>query len=79
MLAMIRQVYGVCAWSLILVAPPTNAQIKVVAYVPNWVDLKTLSKTLDYAKLTAISQVILGVVSRAGEAPETPRWSAAQD
>ncbi len=40
---------------------------------------RDVPETLDYAKLTAISQVVLGVVSRAAEAPETPRWSAAQD
>src|SRR3954470_18420486 len=31
------------------------AQEKVVAYVPNWVDLKALSPAIDYPKLTHIN------------------------
>src|SRR5258706_12267509 len=31
------------------------AQPKIVAYVPNWVDLNSFSKTIDYAKLTHIN------------------------
>jgi chitinase len=32
-----------------------QAREKVVAYVPNWVDLKTFSETIDYAKITHIN------------------------
>ncbi len=36
-------------------ALPTNGQDKkVVAYIPNWIDLETFSKTIDYGKLTHI-------------------------
>lgn len=40
----------------VLVAAPFSAQTaeKVVAYVPNWVDLKSFAETIDYAKLTHI-------------------------
>ena len=38
---------------------PTESKIqakeKVVAYVPNWVDLKSFSETIDYAKITHIN------------------------
>lgn len=36
-------------------------------------------ETLDYPKLTAISRVMYGVVSRAAVAPSLPRWSDAPD
>ena len=32
-----------------------DAQPKVVAYVPNWIDLDTFAETIDYAKLTHIN------------------------
>jgi GH18 family chitinase len=32
-----------------------QAKEKVVAYVPNWVDLKSFSETIDYAKITHIN------------------------
>lgn len=32
-----------------------HAQTKVVAYVPNWIDLKTFAPQIDYAKLTHIN------------------------
>ena len=32
-----------------------DAQDKVVAYVPNWIDLSAFSETIDYAKLTHIN------------------------
>ncbi len=34
---------------------PAPMQIKVVAYVPNWIDLNTFSNTIDFAKLTHIN------------------------
>jgi chitinase len=45
------------AWlpPLLLLSLTAYAQNRVVAYVPNWVDLKTFSDTIDYAKLTHIN------------------------
>ena len=50
------------SWRLALVASaflspatPLQAREKVVAYVPNWVDLKSFSETIDYAKITHIN------------------------
>ena len=39
---------------LLLAAVATAAEKKVVAYVPNWVDLNSFSETIDYGKLTMI-------------------------
>ena len=41
--------------TLLTLAAPLFAQRKVVAYVPNWIDLKTFSETIEYAKLTHIN------------------------
>lgn len=41
--------------SVLLVAVTLQAQPKVVAYVPNWIDLKTFAPQIDYAKLTHIN------------------------
>ncbi len=46
---------------------------------PTYHTPQDVPETLNYAKLTAISQVILGVVARAADAPEVPRWTATQD
>ena len=35
--------------------PGTHAQDKVVAYVPNWIDLRTFADSIDYSKLTHIN------------------------
>jgi chitinase len=35
--------------------PQLLAKEKVVAYVPNWIDLESFSKTIDYAKITHIN------------------------
>lgn len=39
----------------VLVAPAAHARKKVVAYVPNWVNLEEFSKGIDYPKLTHIN------------------------
>lgn len=39
----------------LLLAPSMKAQEKVVAYVPNWIDLEAFAETIDYAKLTHIN------------------------
>ena len=41
--------------AIILTTTPLHAKEKVVAYVPNWVDLDTFSGTIDYAKITHIN------------------------
>ncbi|MBB5033360.1 glycosyl hydrolase family 18 protein [Prosthecobacter vanneervenii] len=41
--------------TLLLTAVSLVAQPKVVAYVPNWIDLKTFAPQIDYAKLTHIN------------------------
>ena len=40
---------------LISITEPVLAKEKIVAYVPNWVDLKSFSETIDYAKITHIN------------------------
>jgi GH18 family chitinase len=40
---------------LITMPLPAPAAPKVVAYVPNWIDLNSFSETIDYAKLTHIN------------------------
>ena len=35
--------------------PQLLAKEKVVAYVPNWIDLESFSKTIEYAKITHIN------------------------
>lgn len=44
-----------CAFAGALLAAAARGQSRVVAYVPNWVDLKTFSASIDYAKLTHIN------------------------
>jgi chitinase len=39
----------------LLAAPAAHARKKVVAYVPNWVNLEEFSKGIDYSKLTHIN------------------------
>jgi chitinase len=42
------------AVTLLLISTTASAAAKVVAYVPNWVDLKAFADTIDYAKITHI-------------------------
>jgi len=45
-----------CVVALLLSAVPAiAAERRVVAYVPNWVDLQSFAQTIDYAKLTHIN------------------------
>jgi len=46
---------------------PGFAQMKVVAYVPNWIDLATFSTNIDYAKLTHINLAFENPVNAAGD------------
>src|SRR4051794_36456374 len=41
--------------ALVLASGRTDAQKRVVAYVPNWIDLATFTNTIDYAKLSQIN------------------------
>ncbi|MDB6155624.1 MAG: glycoside hydrolase family protein [Chthoniobacteraceae bacterium] len=43
------------ALALFLVSGAANAENRVVAYVPNWIDLKVFSETIEYSKLTHIN------------------------
>ena len=43
------------ASAVFLTTTPLPAKEKVVAYVPNWVDLDAFTKTIDYAKITHIN------------------------
>ena len=43
------------AFAVLLPASLAHAQPRVVAYVPNWIDLGTFAETIDYAKLTHIN------------------------
>lgn len=52
---------------LLLFSIPVNAQSKVVAYVPNWVDLATFAETIDYPKLTHINIAFENPVNASGE------------
>ncbi|WP_395742917.1 glycosyl hydrolase family 18 protein [Prosthecobacter sp.] len=40
---------------LLLTAATLHAQTRIVAYVPNWIDLKTFAPQIDYARLTHIN------------------------
>jgi GH18 family chitinase len=41
--------------AMLFMAAAANAQKKVVAYVPNWIDLPTFVDTIDYSRLTHIN------------------------
>jgi chitinase len=46
---------GLIFMALFFMSAAAHARKYVVAYVPNWVDLKTFSETIDYEKLTHIN------------------------
>ncbi len=45
----------------------TGAQTKVVAYVPNWIDLNSFSETIDYSKITHINIAFENPENMAGD------------
>lgn len=49
------------------------AQPKIVAYVPNWIDLKSFAETIDYAKLTHINIAFENPRNAAGEMSFNPK------
>jgi chitinase len=56
---------GFCA--LCLESFAAEARPKVVAYVPNWVDLNKFSETIDYAKITHINIAFENPVNADGD------------
>ena len=52
LLRFLRMTPGVLA---LFAASRSDAQGKVVAYVPNWIDLKSFADTIDYSKITHIN------------------------
>lgn len=55
------------AVTLGLAVSPLRAETRVVAYVPNWVDLKKFSETIDYSRLTHINIAFENPVNESGE------------
>lgn len=55
------------ALALIFMSTMLHAENRVVAYVPNWVDLKTLAETIDYARLTHINIAFENPVNDSGD------------
>ena len=56
-----------CAIALLLPCTASHAESKVVAYVPNWVDLEALAESIDYAKLTHINIAFENPTNAAGD------------
>ena len=61
-------------WRLVLIvvalsstAMPLQAKEKVVAYVPNWVDLQSFAETIDYARITHINIAFENPTNDAGD------------
>ncbi|MDF2454396.1 MAG: chiA1 3 [Cytophagaceae bacterium] len=52
---------------LMLCSTSVFAQNKMVAYVPNWINLNTFSNTIDYSKLTHINIAFENPVNSAGD------------
>ncbi len=50
-----------------LISLSSYAQNKVVAYVPNWIDLNSFSNTIDYAKITHINIAFENPYNAAGD------------
>jgi GH18 family chitinase len=53
--------------ALLLLATALYAQTNIVAYVPNWIDLKAFSETIDYAKITHINLAFENPANEAGD------------
>lgn len=51
---------------------PLQARKQVVAYVPNWIDLKSFAKTIDYQKVTHLNIAFENPVNDAGELSFNP-------
>jgi GH18 family chitinase len=66
-----RLVLGVFA-PLFTTTPP-DAKPKVVAYVPNWIDVKSFAETIDYAKITHIDIAFENPVNDRGDLSFNPK------
>ena len=55
------------ACTLSLKSFAAEARPKVIAYVPNWIDLNTFSETIDYAKITHINLAFENPVNESGD------------
>ncbi len=55
------------ALTLILVSTSVAGEKRMVAYVPNWIDLKAFSETIDYSKLTHINIAFENPFDASGE------------
>jgi chitinase len=53
--------------TLLLSTSMANAQNKVVAYVPNWIDLNTFVNKIDYAKITHINIAFENPTNESGD------------
>lgn len=54
------------------VAAPLHARPRVVAYVPNWIDLPVFAETIDYAKITHLNLAFENPVDADGQLSFTP-------
>ena len=52
---------------LLTSAMPTQAQPKVVAYVPNWINLAAFADTIDYAKVTHLNIAFENPINDSGD------------
>ncbi|MES2594093.1 MAG: glycosyl hydrolase family 18 protein [Verrucomicrobiota bacterium] len=59
--------------ALLLSVTAAQAQPKVVAYVPNWIDLESFAKTIDYAKVTHLNIAFENPVNAEGEMSFNPQ------
>lgn len=62
--------------ALLLATLPARGKELVVAYVPNWADLKSFSETIDYPKLTHINIAFENPTNDAGDLPFNKRDGA---
>jgi GH18 family chitinase len=51
----------------------SNANAKVIAYVPNWIDLDAFSKTIDYPRLTHINLAFENPTGESGDLSYNPK------
>jgi GH18 family chitinase len=63
----LRRLLAILAVALFFTTTPLPAKEKVVAYVPNWVDLKSFSETIDYATITHINIAFENPTNERGE------------
>jgi chitinase len=63
----------IAAVTLVLLSGTALAQKRIVAYVPNWVDLTSFSATIDYPKLTHINIAFENPVNTEGDLSFNPR------